>query len=407
MLWFMAASVSYKQTGVRGKMATKIGLRDVAALPPNSILWDQEVRGFNVRRQFSETITFSVVYRTRDHVQRWQKIGRYPVLTPHLARQEAIKILRAVALGEDPAEERQALRNAMTIAQLCDSYLSDLENGKINGKKLSTIRSDKSRIKHHIALKIGKLKIVLVTSEHVEEFMNSLTPGSAKRTVGLLGSIFSYAIKKRIIKINPCAGVDKPKENKRTRRLSNNEYAQLASTLPNINKTAASVITLLLITGWRSGEAKNLRWSELDLERQVATLGDTKTGISVRPLSAAAVDFIRQQPVSGAFVFEYQNKKPIPSMTPHWYRLKMTSDITPHTLRHSFASLAADLGLADHTIAGLLGHSRQSITSRYMHLADKALIEAADLVAGETMRLMRSAISRSHRSAISQIISQL
>jgi integrase len=69
----------------------------------------------------------------------------------------------------------------------------------------------------------------------------------------------------------------------------------------------------------------------------------------------------------------------------------MPSEIVPHTLRHSFASLAADLGLPDHTIAGLLGHSRQTITSRYMHIGDKALIEAADLVAGETRRLMRSA----------------
>ena len=54
-----------------------------------------------------------------------------------------------------------------------------------------------------------------------------------------------------------------------------------------------------------------------------------------------------------------------------------------------FASLAADLGLGDSTIAGLLGHSRSSVTSRYIHL-DKALIAAADLVAAETKRLMRA-----------------
>jgi integrase len=67
----------------------------------------------------------------------------------------------------------------------------------------------------------------------------------------------------------------------------------------------------------------------------------------------------------------------------------MSRDVTPHTLRHSFASLEADLGLPDNTIAGLLGHARSSITSRYIHL-DKALIAAADQVAGETMRLMQA-----------------
>jgi integrase len=66
----------------------------------------------------------------------------------------------------------------------------------------------------------------------------------------------------------------------------------------------------------------------------------------------------------------------------------MDKTITPHVMRHSFASLSADLGLSDNTIASLLGHSRGSITSRYMHGSDKALIAAADLVAQETIKLM-------------------
>jgi integrase len=71
------------------------------------------------------------------------------------------------------------------------------------------------------------------------------------------------------------------------------------------------------------------------------------------------------------------------------FKLKMPSDVTPHVLRHSLASLAADLGHADSTIAGLIGHKQQSMTSRYLHL-DKALVSAANIVAVETLRLMRS-----------------
>jgi site-specific recombinase XerD len=66
----------------------------------------------------------------------------------------------------------------------------------------------------------------------------------------------------------------------------------------------------------------------------------------------------------------------------------MERTIVPHVLRHSFASLGADLGLADSTIAGLIGHKQQSITSRYLHL-DKALVGAANIVAVETLKLMR------------------
>jgi integrase len=173
------------------------------------------------------------------------------------------------------------------------------------------------------------------------------------------------------------------------RRLSNGEYALLSSAIKDIKKDViADIFTMLAITGFRSGEIKSLRWSEIDFERRIATLGETKTGLSVRPLSCAAIEIIKRQPQTSEFVFAYKHGKPVPSLTPHWNPLGM-SDVTPHVLRHSFASLAADLGLGDSTIAGLLGHSRKSITSRYIHL-DKALIAAADLVAGETMRLMRA-----------------
>jgi hypothetical protein len=58
----------------------RIGQREIASMEPNTILWDREVRGFVARRQHSDIITFSVVYRTREGVQRWQKLERFPIL---------------------------------------------------------------------------------------------------------------------------------------------------------------------------------------------------------------------------------------------------------------------------------------------------------------------------------------
>ena len=57
-------------------------------------------------------------------------------------------------------------------------------------------------------------------------------------------------------------------------------------------------------------------------------------------------------------------------------------------LRHSFASLAADLGYSEPTIAALVGHKGQTITSRYVHSADAVLLAAADEVADRTAELM-------------------
>ena len=66
----------------------------------------------------------------------------------------------------------------------------------------------------------------------------------------------------------------------------------------------------------------------------------------------------------------------------------LPSDITAHTLRHSFASLAADLGYSEPTIAALVGHKGRTTTSRYVHAADAVLLSAADAVAVRTAELM-------------------
>jgi site-specific recombinase XerD len=86
-------------------------------------------------------------------------------------------------------------------------------------------------------------------------------------------------------------------------------------------------------------------------------------------------------------MFDYGHGRPVNSLRTYWLKLGMDKSVVPHVLRHSFASLAADLGLADSSIAGLIGHKQQSMTSRYLHL-DRTLISASNLVAKETIRLM-------------------
>ena len=212
-------------------MSEKIGIRNLLTMQPNTIIWDTAVKGFNARRQRGDAVTLSVFYRTIDGQQRWHRVGRFGVWTPEQARKEAQRVLQARDLGEDPSGARMAVRQSPTVAELCDEYLSDMEAHRISGKKASTIYGDKSRIKNHIAPKIGKLKVATVTQADMETFMRGLLPGSAKRVVGLTGAIFTYAIKKKLRETNPCRGIDMPKDRKRLRRLSVDEYAQLGRLL--------------------------------------------------------------------------------------------------------------------------------------------------------------------------------
>jgi integrase len=368
----------------------KIGLREINAMPPGPFLmWDTEIRGFNVRRQFSRAITYSVIYRAQDGRQHWMKIGRHGVWTPTLAREKAKSVLLAVDMGKDPSAERHALRNGATIADLLDDYLADMDAHKLNGKKASTKKSDKSRIENHIRPKLGKVRLAAITQAQIEHFMNGCSPGSAKRIMQLLSAIFTFAVQHKLRPDNPCKGIVRPKTIHKTRRLSVGEYAHLGTalspaSLPN------DLILFLAVSGWRSGEARLLKHSEIDLDRRIASLADTKTGPSVRPLSSATIDIIKRQSQSGEYVFSLTSLtgKPYSDLRKAWAKLALPDDVTPHTLRHSYASLSADLGYSDNVIAGMLGHARSSVTSRYVHL-ERALIESADAVAAETLRLMR------------------
>lgn len=75
----------------------------------------------------------------------------------------------------------------------------------------------------------------------------------------------------------------------------------------------------------------------------------------------------------------------------HWKHIFEDSPlfgVTPHVLRHSFASIANDLGFTEVTIATLVGHAKGSETSKYIHTLDTALIMAADTISGYIQGLL-------------------
>ncbi|MEZ5697121.1 MAG: tyrosine-type recombinase/integrase [Sphingomonadaceae bacterium] len=93
----------------------------------------------------------------------------------------------------------------------------------------------------------------------------------------------------------------------------------------------------------------------------------------------------------GLHVFPASARRTAPSAVfpKHWNKLvKGTAleGITAHVLRHSFASIANDLGFTEVTIAALLGHSKGTMTSKYIHTMDSALIMAADTIAQATSK---------------------
>jgi integrase len=370
------------------------------------------VPGFAARRQKGKAVAYVLKYRTQDGRQRWLTIGRHGApWTPEEAREEARRVLGEVAQGRDPAGDKRAKRQAATVAELCDAYLADAEAGRLltrrkTAKKPSTLRTDRNRIARHVKPRLGALPVPAVTREDIEDFMHDLadSKGGASRTVGLVGALFGYAVKHRMRSDNPARGIERPADGRRERRLSDDEYAALGNALRQASAAdmwppAVAAVRFVALSGWRAGEAVGLRWAEIDLARRTATLGDTKTGRSVRPLSHAACDVLRSlatRASDGALVFAAtRGGGGMAALSKPWLKIAklggLPSDVTPHVLRHSFASLAGDLGYSEPTIAAMIGHKGHSITSRYIHSADTVLLAAADAVADRTLELMGEA----------------
>lgn len=388
-------------------------------------MWDDDLPGFGLRVFASGKKSYLIQYRAAGRTRRY-KIGLNGVWTPETARQEAKVQLGRIAQGDNPAEERQLDHKAITVKELCELYLKDLEAGLILGKggrpkKATTIVTDTGRIQRHIIPLLGTRRVKDLSRAEINRVMKDIIagktrvsvktkklrgraivrggPGTAIRTIGLLGGILSYAVEAGIIESNPSHGIRKPKYSVRTRRLSGAEYRVLGEMLRKAAESGkyamtAAIIRQIALTGCRRSEIINLRWSEVDTEASCLRLADSKEGASVRPVGLPVVEYMdaRHHEQFGTYVFPGCGEdNPFGSFPNHWEKIfekSPLSDITPHVLRHSFASIANDLGFTEVTIAALVGHSKGSVTSKYIHTLDTALIMAADTISGYIQGLL-------------------
>lgn len=389
------------------------------------VVWDDDLPGFGLRVFASGKRSYVIQYRAAGRSRRYA-IGLHGIWTPETARKEARVQLGKVARGDNPAEERQLDRNAITVKELAEQYIKAMEAGLVMGKgrrpkRPSTIYTNIGALNGHIIPLIGQRRVQDLTKADVTKMMNDVIAGktravrktgkkrgvsmlrggrgTASKCVGLTGSMLTYAVSMGIIEHNVAHGIRKPKDQVRDRRLSEGEYRLLGKMLsmasddPELAPTVA-ITRLLALTGCRRGEILRLKWSEVDFENSCLRLADSKEGASTRPIGLPVVELLeeRRKAVTCEYVFSgTRGSDTFGSFPNQWQRIfggAEIPDFTAHVLRHSFASTANDLGFTESTIAALVGHSTGSITSKYIHSIDRVLIMAADTVAGYVAGLL-------------------
>lgn len=398
----------------------KLTKRAVEAAEPKNkdyVLWDDDISGFGLRVFPSGKRSYVFQYRQRGRSRR-VSIGQHGVWTAETARREAIAQLGRVAAGDDPAEERLEDLRAMTVKQLCERYITDLGNGLILGKggrpkKQSTIDTDIGRIRRHVIPLIGTRRVKDLTRADMVKIMRDIMagksriivktkklrgksivkggPGTATRTLGLIGGILTYAIDIGVIERNPAHGIKKPKYKVRERRLTEAEYGLLGKLLAEAKASGqfwptTEIIRIIALTGCRRSEIINLKWCDVDFEGSCLRLAESKEGRSIRPIGLPVIELLEAQRevAMGSYVFPgYGDDTAFGGFPRQWKSMldgTPLEGITAHVLRHSFASIGNDLGYTEVTIAALLGHAKGSITSRYIHVLDATLITAADMI---------------------------
>lgn len=199
--------------------------------------------------------------------------------------------------------------------------------------------------------------------------------------ISTLSSFFNWCIEKEYIDKNPAAGVKKLNELSRIKTLDDGDIQKLISGATN--KLTRDLITFLIYTGCRKGEALNLKWDDVDLKNDVIAIKGTKTKYDrYIPISEPLKELLRgiDEVQDCLYVFERNGAK-ISDFKRSFKtacRSARLKDFRIHDLRHVFASKMVMSGASLYVTGELLGHKTTQMTKRYSHLIPDTLKKAVN-----------------------------
>nr|WP_245247775.1 site-specific integrase [Tianweitania sediminis] len=391
----------------------------MASSKPNrtTFYFDTDLAGFGFYRTTAGTGTFFVEVRPiAGGSKKRIKLGRVGALKANEAREAARRAIAHAGLGRDLANERSVERASITVYTLVNTYVAEFVS--VN-KKASSAAFYRTILTKHIEPHIGATKAVALTRVDVQRAhaaMSKTARISANRAMKLLAAAYGWGARNGYVPegLNPASGVDLNKETGRERFLTADEMKRLGEAMieaetvglpvnageskhaPKGQRTVmhpsvTGAIRLIMLTGSRLREILHVRWSEVDLERGLLFLPDSKTGRKTVVLSAAALAVLREMPRVGVYVVAGESagapdEKPRADLKRPWTAITKRAKLDGlriHDLRHSFASVGAWSGLGLPVIGKLLGHADVTTTQRYAHIADEAARRGADVIANQ------------------------
>jgi integrase len=326
--------------------------------------------------------TASKTFRTKRDAEDW-------------ARRTEDEMVRGVFIQRAPSER-------LTFNDAIDQYLKEVSPTKSD----FTQRGEKSKAKR-LKAELGKYSLAAITPDLVAEYRDKRLeegkkPNTVRLELALLGHLFTVAIQEWRIGLtyNPVANIRKPSPGEgRDRRLTAAEETKLLEAVSNYsNPMLGWIVRLALATGMRSTEIVSLRRSQVDLQRRIVRLTNTKNG-SARtvPLTKKATELLAQalanqlRPLRCDLVFfgepgrdKEKTRRPY-AFNKIFGKIKKDiglADLHFHDLRHEAVSRLVEAGLGDQEVSAISGHKSMQMLKRYTHLRAEDLVAKLDIAFG-------------------------
>ncbi|MDR0239796.1 MAG: tyrosine recombinase XerC [Deltaproteobacteria bacterium] len=249
----------------------------------------------------------------------------------------------------------------------------------------------------------------LIVRRHIQQFLASLfksgmAKSSMSRKLAAVRAFFKYLLRMQRLQHNPCLGVRNPKQEKRHPHILNvDQTFALLDAPPNASRVKSprgralaardtALAELLYGSGLRIAEALDLDLTDLDLrsgvlrvlgkgaKERLALLSDQSRARLIHWLEARAVLAPSEEPALfvGARGKRLDRRQAARIIKELCVNAALPVSISPHALRHGFATHLLEAGADLRAVQELLGHARLSTTQRYTQLTLSGLMKVYD-----------------------------
>ena len=322
------------------------------------VFWDSKVHGLRIRLG-RRRHTWSFFRQGRARGKRYtvaRRLGFYPAMGIVEARKAALALAGAVAQGKPMIGKRQALTLDAAVADYIESL-------RTRGKRAASVRRIERALQIHLLPEFGRWSLAELSDnpQIIRDWHKKVSkhaPVSANRVATMLYTVYRHAARldRSLPPMSPISGVTKNKEEPAQTALPFDQYPAWRAAVEKLPRIRQGYYRFLLLTGLRGQDAQRLRWADVNLKQRAIAIIQQKTGKSFSiPMTSAILSALKLARGGHAdFVF--------------WQARKWNDDLPAkgHALRHSYISVAHDIGVNEIQVRLLVGHSLTGVHASYL-----------------------------------------